>query len=200
MSAVCFHDEINIQDSVGLFLIPAGNRHELSAGTNYTQRTLPDIAAEDINGEILDTYQLEIHSTDQYPSVFPWVFETGGKLPVNIDWHVYDDTGRCCIKVPPEEEVICKKGITLHAFIKDELTPYLFNQTFRRENGYYINERSHGVKGLIEYYCEKLKCNDLPTRLKLLPTYTKTLSQIELLCVFVAVKRNIVAVTGMRRR
>ena len=119
-------------------------------------------------GEILDTYQLEISPSNQYPFMFPKVFETGGKLPINIDWHVYEDDGRCCIKIPPEETLICSKGITLSDFIKNELIPYLFNQTFRRENGYYINERSHGINGLIEFYGEKLNTNNTSEIIKLL--------------------------------
>jgi hypothetical protein len=119
-------------------------------------------------GDILDTYQLEICPCEEYPFLFPLVFETGGKLPVNIDWHVYEDTGRFCVKIPPEERLICINGITLHDFIKNELIPYLFNQTFRRENGYYINERAHGVDGLIEYYGERLKTNDTAELIRLL--------------------------------
>jgi len=119
-------------------------------------------------GEILDTYQLEISPSDEYPFMFPKVFETGGKLPVNIDWHVYEDDGRCCIKIQPEEFLICIKGISLNDFIKNELVPYLFNQTFRKENGYYINERSHGEKGLIEFYGEKLNSRNISEIINLL--------------------------------
>lgn len=111
-------------------------------------------------GELLDTYKVEIHPSND-PYKFPIVFETGSKIPIDIDWHIYVDNGRCCIKIPPEEELICKRGITFCDFIKDELIPYFFNQTFRRENGYYINERSHGIKGLIEFYGDILKTNDL---------------------------------------
>lgn len=118
--------------------------------------------------EILDTYQLQIHASEKYPFSFPFVYETGGKLPINIDWHVYEDTGRCCIKIPPEEKLICKGGISLLGFLKNELVPYLFNQTFRRENGYYINERSHGTKGLIEFYGEKLSTRNVSVIIKLL--------------------------------
>ena len=114
----------------------------------------------DSNQFVLDTYEIEIHPSKSKEE-FPWVFETGGKLPVDIDWHVYEDTGRCCIKIPPEEELICRKGLTLIDFVKNELVPYFFNQTFRIENGYYINERSHGVKGLIEFYCELLEINNV---------------------------------------
>lgn len=118
--------------------------------------------------EILDTYQVEIHPSDEYPFMFPLVFETGGKIPINIDWHIYESTGRCCVKIPPEEFLICLNGITLSDFFKNELIPYLFNQTFRRENGYYINERSHGAKGFIEFYGKKLNMSKISDIIKLL--------------------------------
>lgn len=124
-------------------------------------KTVPYIAGEinitDTQGCVLDSYQIEIYPSDNYPYMFPDVFETGGKIPRDVDWHIYPASGRCCVKIPPEETLICKGGITMIEFISGQLIPYLFNQTFRRENGYYINERSHGAKGFIEYYGEVLK-------------------------------------------
>lgn len=115
----------------------------------------------DASKNVMDTYKLEIHPSDKYPFMFPLVFETGGRIPINVDWHIYPSLGNCCIKVPPEEELICKNGITLLDFIKNEVIPFFFNQTFRKENGYFINERSHGVTGLVEFYAEKLGNNDI---------------------------------------
>ncbi|MET3115455.1 hypothetical protein AAKU52_003204 [Pedobacter sp. CG_S7] len=110
---------------------------------------------------LLDTYELEIHPASEYPYKFPIVYEIGSKIPRNIDWHIYEGKGNCCIKVMPEETIICLEGITLKLFIEQQLKPYLFNQTFRRENGYFINERSHGVKGLIEYFSGILLTSDI---------------------------------------
>lgn len=103
-------------------------------------------------GEYRDTYSIEVHPVSEYPQKFPYVFESGGRLPWNADWHVYESDGHCCIKVEPEEILICKRGITLLSFIEKQVMPFFFNQTFRRINGYFINERSHGLLGVIEYY------------------------------------------------
>lgn len=108
-------------------------------------------------GEYRDTYSIEIHAVAEYPYRFPFVFEKGGKLPWNADWHIFENDGHCCIKVEPEEILICKKGITLLNFIELQVIPYFFNQTFRQVNGYYINERAHGLLGVINFYCEKFK-------------------------------------------
>lgn len=104
-------------------------------------------------GFLQDSYFIEIHPTENYPFQFPYLYEKGGKIPLNIDWHVYND-GHCCIKTMPEEWLTCKNGISLDYFILSEVIPYLFNQTFRRLNGYFLNERSHGILGEIEFFQE----------------------------------------------
>jgi|WetSurMetagenome_2_1015567.scaffolds.fasta_scaffold128921_2 hypothetical protein len=103
-----------------------------------------------------DTYEIEIFPSFNFPYRFPIVYETGGKIPRNIDWHIFEKTGNSCIKVVQEEILICYYGISLLNFIKDQLIPYLFNQTYRRRKGYFLNERSHGVFGPYEFYAEKL--------------------------------------------
>jgi hypothetical protein len=109
------------------------------------------------DGIVEDTYQIEIHPSPEFPYRFPYVYETGERIPVNIDWHVFEGSGRCCIRVPAEEIIICKKGITLTQFLSEQVVPYFFNQTFRRVNGYFLNERRHGVFGVYDYYADLLK-------------------------------------------
>ena len=111
---------------------------------------------KDKEGNIVDVYQIEIHPGN-YPNRFPRVCETGGRIPRNIDWHIYESTGHCCLKVPQEEILICNNGISLSEFLKSQVIPYFFNQTFRYSNGYFLNERSHDVKGILEFYFEILK-------------------------------------------
>lgn len=112
-------------------------------------------------GVIEDTYTIEIHPSEGYPFCFPLVYETGGRIPKNIDWHVFETDGHCCIKTIPEEILTCKEEISLTSFINDEVVPYFFNQTFRMKKGYYLNERSHGDIGKIEFFKEVLKTNDI---------------------------------------
>lgn len=108
-----------------------------------------------------DDYDIEIHCHENFPYRFPMLFETSGKIPKIADWHVYEDTGSCCVKILPEEILRCKKGITVTEYIREEVVPYLFNQTHRRVEGYYINgEYGHGVKGIYEYYADILGTGD----------------------------------------
>lgn len=119
-------------------------------------------------GKYRDTYSIEVHPVSKFPYRFPYVFETGGRLPRNVDWHVFETDGHCCIKVEPEEILICKPGITLLSFIEQQVMPYFFNQTFRRLNGYFINERSHGLIGVIEYYQEIFYEKNIPKLIRLM--------------------------------
>lgn len=114
----------------------------------------------DKDENVIDEYKILIMPTINYPNLFPKVFELGGKIPKNTDWHTYSD-GSCCIASPPEEKLFCIEGIDLYKFIQDHVLPYFFNQTFRRENGYFLNERSHGDLGWIEFFFETLKTKSI---------------------------------------
>jgi SEC-C motif len=122
-----------------------------------------------IDGVLCDEYLVEIHWQRCYPFCFPLVFETGGRIPQNINWHVFESDGHCCIKTSPEEIIPCNKGIKLFDFIEKEVKPYFFNQSFREKNGYFLNERPHGVFGDLQFFEEILN--------------TKELSFIEKVCV-----------------
>ncbi len=112
-------------------------------------------------GNNIDAYDILIEYTLGYPFKFPLVFEFGGRIPKNIDWHVFP-MGHCCIKCPPEEILTCKKGITLKDFIESELRPYFFNQKHRELTGFFLHERSHGLKGkYIEFLKEVFKTDNL---------------------------------------
>ena len=121
-------------------------------------------------GKHWETYEIEIHSTENYPEEFPVLFETSGKIPKIADWHVYEDTHSCCVKVKPEELIRCKKGITVIEFIREEVMPYLFNQTHRRVEGYYVNgEYGHGLFGIYQFYAIELNTgNDIRQTIGLL--------------------------------
>jgi hypothetical protein len=108
-----------------------------------------------------DHYEIEIHGVPEYPFRFPRVFETGGRLPINVDWHVFETDGHCCFRTQPEELLACKKGVDLISFIEKEVKPYFFNQTFRNKFGYYLNERSHGTNGEIEFFFDLFRTKDL---------------------------------------
>lgn len=126
-----------------------------------------DITLFDQNGESYDCYSIRIECSSDYPKSFPLVYETADRLPHNIDWHVYNE-GNFCISTSLEEYIHCAKGISLTTFVRDHLLPYLHNQSFREREGYFVNERSHGKKGILESIYDLLNVNDNDKAIKLL--------------------------------
>jgi hypothetical protein len=107
-----------------------------------------------------ESYDIEIHYRHGYPQRYPVLFETGGKIPKISDWHVFEDTYACCVNVEPAEIIRCVNGITLNEYIQEEVIPYLFNQTHRRVEGFYVNgEYDHGAAGLYQFY-SKVLCTE----------------------------------------
>lgn len=128
------------------------------------------LSVVDREGKHWEDYEIEIHASERFPFEFPYLFETSGKIPRIADWHIYEDTGTCCVKVQPEEIIRCKHGITVTEFIGEEVVPYLFNQTHRRIEGYYVNgEYAHGWAGIFQFYSSVLKTgNDIPETIRLM--------------------------------
>ena len=112
-----------------------------------------DLPVIDSNGQEWERYRIEIHPSPEFPTRYPTLYEISGKIPRIGDWHVYEDTGACCVNVLPAEILRCGRGITVTEYIQEEVIPYLFNQTHRRVEGYYVNgEYGHGLIGVYEFY------------------------------------------------
>lgn len=108
-----------------------------------------------------DIFQIEIKAVADFPNRFPEVYETGGRIPRNVDWHIFEQTGNCCLASPPEEIIICNSGLTLLSFIDNQVKNYFYSQIFRNQNGYFLKERSHGSKGWIEFFEETFMTNNI---------------------------------------
>jgi hypothetical protein len=113
----------------------------------------------DEEGGYVDSYHIRVVPTASFPFAFPHVYEIGGRIPANIDWHVFPD-GHCCLKSIPEEVLRCKGGIGLVDFLENEVKPYFFNQKFRELHGYFLKERAHGIRGNIEFFEELFRTSD----------------------------------------
>ncbi len=119
------------------------------------------IILTDEDGNVEDTYQIEIKAVTDYPFRFPMLFETGGRIPKNFDWHIFEENGNCCIASPPEEFIICSSGLSLISFIENQVINYFYSQIFRNQNGYFLKERSHGNKGWIEFFEETFMTDNI---------------------------------------
>lgn len=153
---------LNKADSINLFVCEWGKIADIYTGLKlFIKNEIPVLSGclqlIDAQGVVCDEYFVEIHCQYCYPYCFPFVFETGGRIPKNIEWHVFETDGHCCIKTWPEEIIQCNKGIKLFDFIEGEVKPYFFNQSFREKEGYFLNERPHGVYGDLQFF-EEILC------------------------------------------
>jgi hypothetical protein len=114
----------------------------------------------DERGTVVRSFSVEIHSTEKYPYRFPKVYEVAGEIPRSPDWHKYDDDS-CCFTVEQEEILLCHSGISLIYFIHKVVIPYFANQLYRIKTGHYLNEYPHGLKGVIVFYKDLFKSDDL---------------------------------------
>jgi hypothetical protein len=108
----------------------------------------------DDDGNEWNSFYIQIKFDIAFPYRFPELKEVGGKIPRIADWHI-NQIGDCCITIPLLEAVNCRNGITVLQFIDNHVKPYLFNQAYRIEKGYYAHQEfAHGVFGILEYYQE----------------------------------------------
>lgn len=156
-----------------IFLNEAKEINQHFAELNYQEESqgLPtvtgDLFLRDETGTVIDSYSIKIVAGNGFPFRFPLVYETGGRIPVNIDWHVFSD-GHCCIKAMPEEILLSKRGITLSYFIREQVIPYFFNQKHRELHGFFLRERSHNEEANLQFFKEHFKTNDANLVLRLL--------------------------------
>lgn len=113
---------------------------------------------------------LEVFSNDEYNILidltpwntnFPWVYETGERIPIDLDRHIYTGKGNCCFTTPILEEILLKTKVkTLLQFVKYILIPYLQNNSYYEQNNTYINGEYSHSKGILEGYQDLLKIKD----------------------------------------
>lgn len=58
-------------------------------------------------------------------------------------------------------------------FIEKEVTPYFFNQLYREKHGYFLQERSHGMLGHLEFFFDAFRTTDIPKLYQLMSFVNK---------------------------
>lgn len=126
-------------------------------GLNYLKGTL-DIP--DDEGTIVGSFLIELHFADKFPYRFPLLFETGGIIPNEADWHKYQNSS-CCITVTAKEILLCRNGLSVISFIEIHAIAFFANFIYRKANGIYKNgDYGHGIIGLKQFYADLFKTND----------------------------------------
>jgi len=108
-----------------------------------------------LEGEtISDYYLIKIEFPQSYPDVPPITEEIGGRIPKNIDHHVYPDK-TLCLGPPIKVLLKFKKEPTLLNFIENLLIPILYWHSHReRYPEKPLPAYPHGDHGIKEYHNE----------------------------------------------
>lgn len=116
---------------------------------------------------VADTYQIELHIPDNYPETPPSAYETDGKVPK--DFEHFMKAGNFCLGAPVEVRRRFAGHRNLLTFIDDQVIPYLFACSYKREYGKLpFTDREHGYfYGLLDFYMEHFGAGEI-TSLKLL--------------------------------
>ena len=103
------------------------------------------------NVHFYKTYSIDINLSN-FP---PRVKEVGNKIRSSYP-HRYD-TDELCLEAPAKIKLVCIDGdvFDFEMWVNRFLIPYFFTYEFYKRYGRYpFGERSHGAKGILEYYAE----------------------------------------------
>ena len=129
---------------------------------------------------IEDSYNLEFKIPWDYPDSPPAVYETEGK--VTKDFEHFMAAGNFCLEAPVEVRRRFAEHKNLLRFIDDQVIPYLFNYSYKRDYGTLpFGERAHGALGLLEYYKEFFETSGIDA-LKLLKCLADGLTAPFMIC------------------
>lgn len=116
-----------------------------------------------------DDYELKIE-LDNYPKLFPRVYEIDDRIPKKADRHIYTDTGSLCFTTKAKAQILLKTKInSLLEFFNEILIKYLENNSYYEiHKKYFKEEYSHNPLGVLEAYQEVLGVKDANLIAKLL--------------------------------
>jgi hypothetical protein len=103
-------------------------------------------------GEELDRYSVSIILPKSYPKDLPKVYEVGGRLPHNSNYHINND-GSACVLIPDDRWQCFPEGAPFLHYLDVPLRNFFLSQTYYEEKGIWpFGQWSHGKEGVFEYY------------------------------------------------
>lgn len=116
----------------------------------------------DREGKEIDHYRIRIVCPDNYPEVEPIVFEIAGRIPKIADRHFYPIDTNACLFLIDERYKYYTSSTTIANFIQQIVEPFFLSQTHYELTGKWLfGDRRHGVYGIVDFYEEVLRTNDL---------------------------------------
>jgi len=119
--------------------------------------------------KLITRYEVKIELPDDFPQSAPRVFEVGGRIPKEPDYHINPGDNSACVFAQPERYEKWPPGSGIRDFLNGPMKEFFFSQAFRELNGTWpFGEWSHGGEGILEYYASRLGTGDLGTLRELL--------------------------------
>ncbi len=115
-------------------------------------------AAHETAGRITRDYQLDIHISDRFPDDPPFVYEVGGQIPREPDFHVNGDN-TLCVGSPLAVRRALRRWPNVRSFLARTLRPYLYAVTVKLDTGrdFVFGELRHGTAGQLQDLADDLR-------------------------------------------
>lgn len=115
------------------------------------------------NGDLFETYDIEIIFDNDYPKSLPKVYEISNKISHEEDMHFNPPDWHACLFVSHQRWEIWPEGTSFSKFLEVPVHNFFLGQAHYQAWGFWPNyrERSHGNEGIVEYYQEYFKATDL---------------------------------------
>lgn len=172
MNNCCHHRKADLVEAIRADLADAyPNLHLFidDDGVAEVRGTFPVRSEE---RKVLDRYQIRIELPD-YPRILPIVREVGGRIPWHPDFHV-DTNGKACILVPDDRWRCFPVGARFKQFLDGAVHDFFLGQSIVAKGGEWpFGEWSHGDQGLLEYYYDLLKTDDVTVVQRFLQVLSK---------------------------
>lgn len=102
-----------------------------------------------------DRYALEIALPADYPRSLPEVWETGGRIPREIDRHVFPANGALCLGVPLALWIAMKCDFSVDHMLNGPIRSFLIGNSLVEEGEPWPHgDRSHGAAGILQHFGE----------------------------------------------
>lgn len=103
-----------------------------------------------VNGVEIDYFNLRIDFPDKYPNDLPVIKMLGSRIPNEPDRHINHDGTACLYE--PMEWLLSRPDKTFRTWLNVAVYNFCLAQLHFEEFGFFEEERSHGVHGIIEAY------------------------------------------------
>lgn len=138
-----------------------------SEKNNYLIYGIVRIYAKRDNIELLDDFEIEITIQSEYPNALPKIKELSKKIPNGYE-HIYNNNN-LCLGVDTEILLKFRKNPKLKYWFNEFVVNYFYGVMYYKKYGVIpFGERTHGEKGIIEFYKEYFETDDIYAILRLL--------------------------------